>query len=57
MTLLHLGDLHGYEQALVFLIALGPFVVLGIAVYVVRRRDLAAEQAEPTDPRERRGPS
>jgi hypothetical protein len=46
VTPLHLGDLHAYEQALVMLIALGPFVVLGIAVHVVRKRDLAAEQAE-----------
>jgi hypothetical protein len=43
---LHLGEMHAYEQALVMLIALGPFAVLGIAVYVVRKRDLAAEQVE-----------
>ena len=46
MTPLHLGDLHAYEQALVMVIALGPFVVLGIAVHVVRKRDLAAEAAD-----------
>jgi len=46
VTPLHLGDLHAYEQALVMVIALGPFVVLGIAVHVVRKRDLAAEAAE-----------
>jgi hypothetical protein len=49
VTPLHLGDLHAYEQALVMLIALGPFAVLGIAVYVVRKRDLAAEQAEAAE--------
>ena len=38
-TALHLGELHAYEQWLVALIAFGPFVVLGIVVYVVRRRD------------------
>jgi hypothetical protein len=38
-TALHLGELHAYEQLLVALIAFGPFVVLGIVVYVVRRRD------------------
>ncbi|QNN53597.1 hypothetical protein [Nocardioides mesophilus] len=43
---LHLGALHGYEKLLVLLIAFGPFVVLGVVVYVVRRRDLAAEQQE-----------
>ncbi len=42
----HLGDLHAYEQALVLLIAFGPFVVLGVLVVVVRRRDLAGEQRE-----------
>ncbi|MBD8868741.1 hypothetical protein [Nocardioides donggukensis] len=36
----HLGQLHAYEQALVLVIAFGPFVVLGIVVGVLRRRDL-----------------
>ncbi len=44
MIPLHLGNLHGYEQVLVIVIALGPFLVLGVAVHVVRKRDLAAEQ-------------
>lgn len=39
---LHLGDLHAYEQLLVLVLAFGPFVVLGVVVAVVRRRDLAA---------------
>ena len=43
---LHLGGLHPYEQALVLLIAFGPFVVLGVVVYVVRKRDLADEERE-----------
>ena len=50
MTPLHLGDLHAYEQALVMVIALGPFVVLGIAVHVVRKRDLAAEAESAQEP-------
>jgi hypothetical protein len=50
---LHLGELHAYEQFLVLLIALGPFAVLGVAVYVVRKRDLAAEQAEASEEAER----
>lgn len=43
---LHLGGLHPYEQALVLLIAFGPFVVLGVVVHVVRRRDIADEERE-----------
>jgi hypothetical protein len=54
VTPLHLGDLHTYEQALVMLIALGPFAVLGLAVYVVRKRDLAAEHAEAEEAEEER---
>ena len=50
--LAHLGALHGYEKALVLLIAFGPFVVLGVVVMVMRRRDIAAEhrggQDEPS---------
>jgi hypothetical protein len=42
---LHLGQLHAYEQWLVALIAFGPFVVLGIVVYVVRRREPADDDA------------
>lgn len=43
LTALHLGDLHPFEQLLVYLLAFGPFVLLGIVVYVVRRRDLEHE--------------
>ena len=42
----HMGDLHAYEQALVWLLAFGPFVVLFVVVYVVRRRDLAEDESE-----------
>jgi len=42
----HLGGLHPFEQALVMGLAFGPFVILAIVVYVVRRRDLAEESAE-----------
>ena len=44
--LAHLGALHDYEKALVFVIAFGPFVVLGVVVMVMRRRDIAAEQRD-----------
>ncbi|NYG60331.1 hypothetical protein BJ980_003254 [Nocardioides daedukensis] len=43
---LHMGQLHAYEQYLVFTLAFGPFVLLGIVVFFVRRRDLAQEQAQ-----------
>lgn len=35
----HLGDLHPFEQALVALLAFGPFVVLALVVVRQRRRD------------------
>ena len=43
---LHLGKLHPFEKLLVFLIAFGPFVVLGLVVYFVRKRDIAEEEEE-----------
>ena len=56
---LHLGELHAYEQWLVAVIAFGPFVVLGIVVYVVRGREPADDEApdgttseEPGEPKE-----
>ena len=51
---LHLGALHAYEQALVLLLAFGPFVVLGVVVAIQRRRATEQERAEterdPTEP-------
>jgi len=46
LTLLHMGNLHPVEKGLVGIIAFGPFVVLAFVVYVVRKRDLAEEEAE-----------
>ena len=46
VVLAHMGDLHAYEQLLVWLLAFGPFVVLFVVVYVVRRRDLAEDEVE-----------
>lgn len=43
----HMGKLHAYEQYLVLAVAFGPFVVLGVVVYWVKRRD-AAEEAQDT---------
>lgn len=35
----HLGSLHGYEQALVLVLAFGPFVLLAIVILLRRRQD------------------
>ncbi len=43
---LHMGALHPVEQLLVYLLAFGPFAVLGIVVLVRRRRDDAEDQLE-----------
>ena len=48
VTALHLGTLHPVEQALVLLLAFGPFVALGFVVRHQRRRD--AHQEEPPRP-------
>jgi len=34
-----MGAMHPYEQALTFLLAFGPFVVLGAVIWWRRRRD------------------
>lgn len=39
LTPWHLGSLHPFEQGLVVVLALGPFVVLGIVVWLRRRED------------------
>ena len=38
MALLHLGPLHPVEQALVFVLAFGPFVLLALTIWIARRR-------------------
>ncbi len=48
-TALHMGSLHAYEQALVLLLAFGPLVALVVVVHVVRRRDIAEEEAGTRD--------
>lgn len=35
----HLGELHAWEGVLVAVLAIGPFVLLGLTGWVVRRRD------------------
>lgn len=46
LVLQHLGQLHAWEQVLVLLLAFGPFLLLGVVVLVVRRRDIAEEARE-----------
>jgi hypothetical protein len=43
---LHLGALHPVERLLVLTVAFGPFVVLGVVVFLGRRRAIAEEQTE-----------
>ncbi len=38
-TVWHMGALHPFEQALTLLLAFGPFVVLGVVVWLRRRAD------------------
>jgi hypothetical protein len=39
----HMGALHPFEQALTLLLAFGPFVLLGVVVWLRRRADAAEE--------------
>jgi hypothetical protein len=48
LTALHLGTMHPVEQALVLLLAFGPFLVLGLVVRHQRRHDLRHD--EPPGP-------
>ncbi len=43
---LHMGALHSYEKLLVMLLAFGPFLVLAVVVYVLRKRAVAEEEGE-----------
>lgn len=46
---LHFGDLHPFEQIIVILLAFGPFILLGIVVFIIRRRDIAEEERQQAD--------
>ena len=49
MIPLHMGSLHAYEQALILVLAFGPFVVLGIVVWLRRRaRPVDGPPAQPS---------
>ncbi len=39
MTLLHMGAMHPFEQALTLALAFGPFVLLGVVLWLRRSRD------------------
>jgi len=45
---LHLGALHPVEQALTFVLAFGPFLVLGVVIWLRRRAE--ADEPDPADP-------
>lgn len=47
LSLWHLGPVHPLEQVLTLVLAVAPFVVLGIVVAVRRRQD--AGEADRTD--------
>jgi hypothetical protein len=39
VILLHLGPLHPIEQALTMVLAFGPLVLLGLTIWITRRRN------------------
>jgi uncharacterized iron-regulated membrane protein len=42
-----MGALHPIEQLLTLLLAFGPFVLLGVVMWVRRRQDAAAQETTP----------
>ena len=47
LGVLHLGTMHPLEQALVWVLAFGPFVVLGLVVLHQRRRGPSNQDEDP----------
>jgi hypothetical protein len=43
---MHFGALHAYETVLLAVLAFGPFIVFAVVVIVLRRRDMAADDAD-----------
>lgn len=35
----HMGTLHPYEQVLVLLLAFGPVLLLGVTIWIARKRN------------------
>ena len=52
-TPLHLGPLHPVEQALVFVLAFGPLLLLVLTIWVSRRRSPDEQDAGGRDPGDR----
>ena len=48
-----MGALHPVEQLLTLLLAFGPFVLLGVVVWVRRRQDAASDQMPEQDTAQR----
>lgn len=49
MLLLHMGALHPVEKWLTIVLAVGPFVILWVALRIAKRRDAGArDQQNPT---------
>jgi cytochrome c-type biogenesis protein CcmH/NrfG len=46
---LHLGHLPPWAQVMVFVLAFGPFLLLGVAIWVRARQDAAAALAEEAE--------
>jgi hypothetical protein len=40
---LHLGALHPYERIMVLVLAIGPFIILGLAIWFRARQDRAED--------------
>lgn len=49
MIPLHLGHLPWYGQVAVLVLAIGPFVVLALAIWIRARQDAAAARHEPSE--------
>jgi cytochrome c oxidase assembly factor CtaG len=49
VVLEHLGKLHPIEHALVYLLAFGPFLLLGATIWVSRRREARTGDAAERD--------
>jgi hypothetical protein len=45
----HLGPLHPVEQALTLLLAFGPFALLGVTIWVSRRRNAREDERRERD--------
>jgi hypothetical protein len=53
----HLGKLHPYEHALVYLLAFGPFLLLAVTIRVSRRRQAREDLADRADAADRESES